>query len=132
MQPLVRCHDKPYLGGVAGAALLVIGCIPVALSNSEGVGSGQALVWLLPVPTCIHRSSGMREPNGCVRARHTFPSARVVRPRKGPPQGPVIHIPNMSGAPLSPLAETAVAQCPRGRERSRIRGASHAAATRHG
>src|SRR6056297_663184 len=82
MQPLVGCHDKTYLGGVAGAALLVIGCIPGALSNSEGVGSGQPLVWLIPTPTCIYRSSGMREPNGCVRARHTFFVSDTVEPKR--------------------------------------------------
>lgn len=31
---------------MAGSALLVHGCIPVALSNSEGAGSVQALAWL--------------------------------------------------------------------------------------
>ena len=30
----------------AGSALQVNGCIPVALSNSEGVGSVQTVVWL--------------------------------------------------------------------------------------
>lgn len=32
--------------GVTGAALLVNGCIPVALNNSEGAGSVLALAWL--------------------------------------------------------------------------------------
>ena len=37
---------KDYFSGVTGAALLVNGCIPVALSNSEGAGSVRALVRL--------------------------------------------------------------------------------------
>ena len=34
------------MSDVTGSALLVIGCIPVALSNSEGAGSVRALVRL--------------------------------------------------------------------------------------
>jgi len=44
--PLSDCHKRPKSEGVTGAALLVIGCIPVALSNSEGAGSVLALAWL--------------------------------------------------------------------------------------
>ena len=59
------------MSDVAGAALPVIGYIPVALIFSEGAGSVLAVVWL----TGAHlytQALGNREPNGCVRARHTF------------------------------------------------------------
>jgi len=42
--PLPERHKRPRCDDVAGAALLVNGCIPVALSNSEGAGSVQAVV----------------------------------------------------------------------------------------
>jgi len=42
--PLSDRSKRPNSDGVAGAALLVNGCIPVALSNSEGAGSVQAVV----------------------------------------------------------------------------------------
>ena len=45
-RPPCRRATEPLSGVKAGAALLVYGCIPVALSNSEGAGSVLVLAWL--------------------------------------------------------------------------------------
>jgi len=42
--PLPDRYKRPRSGIVTGAALLVNGCIPVTLINSEGAGSVQAVV----------------------------------------------------------------------------------------
>ncbi|GAA6149012.1 hypothetical protein NBRC116586_20740 [Pseudooceanicola nitratireducens] len=44
--PLAPRPARDYLGDQAGAALLVNGYIPVALSKSEGAGSVRTVVWL--------------------------------------------------------------------------------------
>ena len=55
---------------VAGAASLVTGYVPVALSKSEGAGSVQALVWL-PGAHLYTQVLGNKKPKRLLWARHT-------------------------------------------------------------
>ena len=75
-QTLAPRASKAYLRHVAGSALLVIGCIPVALSNSEGAGSVWAVV-RLPGAHLYIQVLGNERTKRLAWSRHTFLLLRI-------------------------------------------------------
>ena len=86
--PLAGARGKAYLWRVAGSALRVKGCIPVALSNSEGAGSGRILV-RLPGAHLYTQVLGNQNPTVAWWSRHMLPVDAFKHVEPGPEFGQV-------------------------------------------